>query len=314
MTFNARGLYASSSKVPRQRRFRWMWLGIVAAVAALVTGVAAALGAVPVGGEERPPQRFDGAERVVIENRTPGEVTVTGADTDAVEVRAELKRSLLFEPDVRLDERGGEVRAEASCQATLMSACSVDYDVTVPEGADVEVVTVGGEVELVGVQGTVRAESVSGPIEAEDLGGDARLETTSAPIDVKGATGTVEARSVSGPIEMEGVDSDRVIAESTSGPIEIEGAFTTAELETTSGPVEVETRERFESLRAESTSGNVELRVPDGAYDVRTETSSGNADVDVRDDSGADSSIRASTTSGNVEVRTGGDEDGDGGD
>lgn len=310
MTFNARGLYASSSKVPRQRRFRWMWLGIVVAVAALVAGVAAALGAVPVGGEERAPQRFDGAERVVIENRTPGEVTVTGADTDAVEVRTELNRSLLFEPDETLDERDGEVRAEASCQAALMSACSVEYDVTVPKGAEVEVSTVGGGVELVGVDGTVRADSVSAPIEAEDLGGDARLETTSGPIDVKGASGTVEARSVSAPIEMEGVDSDRVVAESTSGPIEIEGAFTTAELESTSGQVEVETRERFESLRAESTSGSIELRVPGGAYDVRTETTSGSADVEVRDDSGADSSIRASTTSGNVEIRADGDEDG----
>ena len=272
--------------------------------------MAAALGAVPVGGEERAPQRFDGAERVVIENRTPGEVTVTGADTDAVEVRTELNRSLLFEPDETLDERDGEVRAEASCQAALMSACSVEYDVTVPKGAEVEVSTVGGGVELVGVDGTVRADSVSAPIEAEDLGGDARLETTSGPIDVKGASGTVEARSVSAPIEMEGVDSDRVVAESTSGPIEIEGAFTTAELESTSGQVEVETRERFESLRAESTSGSIELRVPGGAYDVRTETTSGSADVEVRDDSGADSSIRASTTSGNVEIRADGDEDG----
>ncbi|WP_017622888.1 DUF4097 family beta strand repeat-containing protein [Nocardiopsis chromatogenes] len=307
MTFNARGLYASSSKVPRRRRFRWMWLGIVVAVAALLAGVAAALGGVPVGGEERAPQRFDGAERVVIENRTPGEVTVTGADTDAVEVRAELNRSLLFEPDESLDERGGEVRAEASCQAALMSACSVDYEVVVPEGADVEVNTAGGDVELVGLDGTVRAETVSGPIEAEDLGGDARLEAVSGPIDLTGASGSVEARSVSGPIEMEDVEVDRMIAESTSGPVEIEGAFGTAELESTSGTVEVETREGFESLRAESTSGDIEFRVPVGAYDVQTETTSGDADVEVRDDAGADSMIRASTTSGNVEIRT--DED-----
>lgn len=307
MTFNARGLYASSSKVPRRRRLRWMWLGIVVAVAALVAGVAAALGGVPVGGEERAPQRFDGAERVVIENRTPGEVTVTGADTDAVEVRAELNRSLLFEPDESLDERGGEVRAEASCQAALMSACSVDYEVVVPEGTDVEVSTADGEVELVGLDGAVRAETVSGPIEAEDLGGDVRLEAVSGPIDLTGASGSVEARSVSGPIEMEDVEADRVIAESTSGPVEIEGAFSTAELESTSGTVEVETREGFESLRAESTSGNIEFRVPAGAYDVQTETTSGDADVEVRDDAAADSMIRASTTSGNVEIRT--DED-----
>ncbi|MDA2807892.1 DUF4097 family beta strand repeat-containing protein [Nocardiopsis suaedae] len=309
MTFNARGLYASSSKVPRQRRFRWMWLGVVVALAALLFGAAAALGAVPVGGEERAPQRFDGAERVVIDNRTPGEVTVTAADTDAVEVRTELERSLLFEPAATLDERGGEVRADASCQAALMSACSVDYDVTVPRDAEVEVSTVGGEVELVGLGGTVRVDSVSGPVEAEDLGGDARLETTSGPVEVKGATGSLEAHTVSGPIEMEGLDIGGLVAETTSGTIEAEGAFDTADLESTSGGIEVRARERFTSLRADSTSGSVELRVPGGAYDVRTDTASGDTDVEVREDSGADSSIRASTTSGGIEVRT--DDDGD---
>ncbi|WP_017538800.1 DUF4097 family beta strand repeat-containing protein [Nocardiopsis halophila] len=304
MTFNARGLYASSSKVPRQRRFRWMWLGTVAAVAAVLFGAAVALGAVPVGSEERAPQSFEGAERVVVENRTPGGVTVTGAETGAVEVRTELRRSLLFEPEESLDERGGVVRAEAGCQAALMSVCAVDYEVTVPLGAEVEVRTASGEVEVVGVDGAVRAESVSGPIEVEDLGGGAVLETVSGMIEVDGADGSVEARSVSGEMEMEGLDVDRLAAESTSGVIEVEGAFSAAELESTSGMVEVLTRERFDSLRAETTSGEVELTVPDGAYDVQAESTSGAVDVGVEDDGGSDSSIRASSTSGAVEVRS----------
>ncbi|MFC7742794.1 hypothetical protein ACFQXA_20370 [Nocardiopsis composta] len=54
MTFTARGLYASSSKEPRRRRFRWLWVGAVVALVALLFGAVGALGAVPVGKEGRP--------------------------------------------------------------------------------------------------------------------------------------------------------------------------------------------------------------------------------------------------------------------
>ncbi|WP_017592157.1 DUF4097 family beta strand repeat-containing protein [Nocardiopsis potens] len=307
MTFQARGLYASSSKEPRRRRFRWLWVGAVVALLALLGGAAGALGAVPVG-TEGDSRSFDGAEGLVVENRTGGPVTVTEGGGESLRIESELRNTLLNKAESELDQDGdGVVRAVAECEGAFGAACSVEYEITVPAGTEVTVETVSGEVELAGLTGPVQVDTTSGEIEASDLSGSADLRSTSGEIDVSGATGdALRAATTSGEVDLEGVDTAELEAESVSGGIGVEGGFDAARLSTTSGSVEVEAERPFERLTAETVSGGVELRVPEGrTYDVRTDTTSGSAEVGVDTAEDAESLIDASTTSGSVEI-TGG--------
>ncbi|MFW5416154.1 DUF4097 family beta strand repeat protein [Nocardiopsis sp. CNT-189] len=304
MTFQARGLYASSSKEPRRRRFRWLWVGAVVALLALLGGAVGALGAVPVG-EEGDTRSFDGAEGLVVQNRTGGSVTVTEGGSGGLRVESELRNTLLNKAESDLEQDGdGVVRAEADCTGTFGAACAVEYDITVPAGTEVTVETASGEVELAGLTGPVRVDTVSGEIEASDLSGGADLRSTSGEIDVSGATGdALRAATTSGEVDLEDVDTAELEVESVSGGIGVEGGFDTARLITTSGSVGVEAERPFERLAAETVSGSVELRVPEGrAYDVRADTTSGSTEVGVDTAEDAESLIDIGTTSGSVEI------------
>jgi len=304
MTFTARGLYASSSKEPRRRRFRWLWVGAVVALVALLFGAVGALGAVPVG-KEGETIGFENPEGLVVENRTGGSVTVTESGVGMLEVDSKLWHTLLNKAESTVDRDGdGVVRAEAGCNGAFGAACSVEYEITVPAGTEVTVETSSGEVELAGLTGPVRVDTVSGEVEASDLSGDADLRSTSGEIELSGATGNaVRVGTTSGEVDLEGVDVAELEVESTSGSVGVEGGFDTARLSSTSGSVEAEAARPFEKLTAETVSGSVELRVPERrTYDVRTDSTSGSVEVDVPTDKGAESLIEASTTSGSVEI------------
>ncbi|GAA1984057.1 hypothetical protein GCM10009799_06830 [Nocardiopsis rhodophaea] len=325
MTFTSRGLYASSSKVPRRRRPRvgWLVLGAIVAVAALVLGALVALADVSLDREEKAAS-FSGVGGLVVRNQTVGDIRLTGTEGDAVTVERTSRGSPLAEPVESLTENGDELRAEARCEGPALfvfGSCRVDYVIGVPEGtsisvetgsgavdavsldADLKVSSASGTVEVDGMRGDVTASTSWGEIELEGVEGSIDLETRSGGIEASGSGDSARAVSTSGSVDLDDFSATTVEASSTSGGVELGGGFETADVSSTSGHVAIETAGPFQRITAESTSGGVDIEVPAGTYDVSAETGSGGRDIGVGTSPDASARIEARTTSGSLSIQ-----------
>ena len=173
-----------------------------------------------------------------------GDIIVTGGSGDEVSIEAVKHwrgdRGQL--EDVRIDINEAPSRVDVRTNYLgRNSHVSVDYTITVPTSASVELHSVSGDVKVTGVQGSVRVEAVSGDITAS---GTTRLET---------------AKSVSGNVTLTdaGSDGDITIG-SVSGNLRARGLKSRGvEVSTVSGDVTL-TNISCERLGAKSLSGGVE--------------------------------------------------------
>jgi DUF4097 and DUF4098 domain-containing protein YvlB len=193
--------------------------------------------------------------RVAISNIS-GDVTVTGGGGDEVSIEAVKRtrgdRGELSRVNIDVDERPGrvDIRTEYDRDWRNHSGnVSVDYTVTVPSSAAVDVKSVSGTVKLSNVQGPVRAESVSGDVItsstprlelAKTVSGDVSLGgiTTDGDLAVSSVSGSVSARglkarglelgSVSGSISISDAACERLDGKTVSGAIEYAGALAKA--------------------------------------------------------------------------------------
>ncbi|MFC4563554.1 DUF4097 domain-containing protein [Nocardiopsis mangrovi] len=308
MTFTGRGLYASSSKVPRPRRGRrlgWLAIGLVVAVVVLIIGATKAISSVPLSKEPRS-DAFAGVRLLSLENQTFGDVTVVGTDGDELTVDRTLDGSPLADPDDEIEQESGALEVEGQCQGPPFGGdCRIDYEIGVPAGTDLEIETVAGDVEISGVEGDISVETFAGAIRLDGVDGSVDVETRTGSISAEGSGDSIAAQSTAGSIDLAGFDARTMEVETTAGRVDIEGAFDTAEVESTVGSVDVRATERFDLLEVESTAGSVDLRVPDGAYQVSGESVAGSRTVEVPTDAGASAVIDASTTAGSLAVRHG---------
>jgi DUF4097 and DUF4098 domain-containing protein YvlB len=187
--------------------------------------------------------------RVSIANIS-GDIVVTGGSGDEVSIDA-VKRtrgdqSQLANVRIIVDDRAGrvDVRTEYDMSRSRNNNVSVDYTVTVPSGASVELKSVSGSIKVTGVRGVVRAESVSGDVTTTDtprvelaksVSGDVTLSGIQIEGDLSASSvsGAVRARgvkahsldlgSVSGDLTVSDVTCDRLNAKSVSGAFEYSG-------------------------------------------------------------------------------------------
>jgi DUF4097 and DUF4098 domain-containing protein YvlB len=152
-----------------------------------------------------------------------------------------------------VDERPGRVDVRTEHERNSFNRngrsdhVSVDYSVTVPAGATVDVHSVSGNVKVTGVHGALRAETVSGDVLAADtpkievaksVSGNVTLSGVSTDGDL--AAGSVsgdviaksvkvhslDVNSVSGNVNVTDVTCDRFNAKSVSGGVDYSGAIT----------------------------------------------------------------------------------------
>jgi DUF4097 and DUF4098 domain-containing protein YvlB len=239
--------------------------------------------------------------RVSIQN-IAGDITVTAGSGDEVSIEA-VKRTRrdpaqLAATRIIVDDRPGrvDVRVEYD-RFERNNNVSVDFTVTVPSSAIVDVKSVSGGVKVTGVQGAVRAESVSGNV-------------------VTSATPRLEAaKSVSGDIDLTnaGTDAD-LSASSVSGAVRARGLKARSlELGSVSGDLLL-TDVACERLGAKSVSGDIEFGgtlARNGRYDVNTH--SGTVRLSLA--SGIGFELSANTFSGSIRselpLTIGGDRDAD---
>ena len=243
----------------------------------LAAGGALGLAAVPAGaqtprlkeigrirtyqGRDRGPEqteRFSAKYRVGRDGRVSianisGDITVTlggGAGGDEVSVEAVKRthgdRGQLANVRIDADNAAGRVDIKTTYPRMSNVNVSVDFTVTVPAAASVDLHSISGTVKVTGVRGSVRAETVSGGVVATDtprlelaktISGNVTLTDVRTEGDVSAGTisGTMTAKglkahgldfsSISGDLVIADAMCDRLGVKSMSGAVEFSGGI-----------------------------------------------------------------------------------------
>ncbi|MGH3613376.1 MAG: DUF4097 family beta strand repeat-containing protein, partial [Pseudonocardia sp.] len=174
-----------------------------------------------------------------------GDVTLRrGTGTEVVVNRTMRYRTA--EP--RVVERSGAdgIRIEADCIGVFNWTCEASYDITLPDGFDLDLAASSGSL-------TVRDLAVQ----------RLRHDASSGDVELVGTTGPVDLRVSSGTITADQLTSDDVYVEASSGDVDLD--FATAP----------------RKVVADVSSGRIEIGLPDGKYNVDVDVDSGEQRVDV---------------------------------
>jgi hypothetical protein len=209
----------------------------------------------------------EGVSMIDIDNSI-GRVFVTGTDTDQVTIVARISDGLRATGNSSrvVDDR---LEIRASCPLFGSMWCSVDYQIEVPAGIDLDINADDGRVEVVDVRGALAVDDDNGSI------------------DIRGADGPLRATTDNGSIDATGVRSATVFADSDNGSVEIVMATPPQQLE------------------ASTDNGSVTVVLPDTSdtYAVDADTDNGSVRNDVRTDPSSARTITLSSDNGNVTVR-----------
>jgi DUF4097 and DUF4098 domain-containing protein YvlB len=163
---------------------------------------------------------------------------------------------------------------------------SVEYSVTVPAGARVNLRSVSGDIRLGGVKGDAHAESVSGNVVVESASRVAVAKSVSGDVQILavGADGDVTASSVSGSVSVRGVKVKTLDAGTVSGDVILtKMACGRAYVRSVSGNLEYAgTLARNGRYELKSHSGNVRLALTgDVGFEVEATSFSGGVRSDL---------------------------------
>ena len=217
-----------------------------------------------------------------------GDIVVSAGSGDEVTIDA-VKRGNRNDMDrvrIVIDDRAGRVDIVTEYDQTFgrrnNNSVDVDYTVTVPDDASIDLKSISGEITVKGVKGSVRAQSVSGDV-----------TTSNAP--------RVEsARSVSGSIGLSGVSHDGDLSvQCISGTMRVNGVKTRSlDANTVSGDIILQSA-NVERLNARLTSGVFEYTgalARNGRYEVNNH--SGDVRFTLTDNTGFE--LSATTFSGEI--------------
>lgn len=202
------------------------------------------------GEEERISKRFKvGANGSLLLTNISGDIQVTGGSGSEIVVEAvkharsrggDDGRQQLQNLDVSIQESAGRVEVRTYHRGKNDRSW-VDYVVTVPTGARVDVQSVSGEVHVTKVNGETRAESVSGNVTAMGLGRVTLLKSVSGDVELTNSQSDSELTisTVSGNIRGGSIKARAIVVSTVSGDGQLRGCECgRAQLKSVSGSVE----------------------------------------------------------------------------
>jgi DUF4097 and DUF4098 domain-containing protein YvlB len=215
-----------------------------------------------------------------------GDVTVTGSDGGDVEVIARLslwgsdEQDARQQADVRMTQAGNRVivrvdRPEYIYAFGVNKGSRVDFEIRVPPGISLQLVTSSGDLEVSDVVGTVEIETSFGSVQIEDVSGTVTAQSDSGGITLSGLSdgGDVEVETNFGELILQNITADSLVARSDSGEIRMDGGELVGvlELRTNFGSVTVQDVVA-ERLTASSESGEIRAEeiVLDGPLDLES--------------------------------------------
>ncbi|HEV3141880.1 MAG TPA: DUF4097 family beta strand repeat-containing protein [Vicinamibacterales bacterium] len=209
-------------------------------------------------GRDRGPEqteRFSAKYRIgrdgrVSINNIAGDIVVTVGGGDEVTVDAVKRtrgdRGQLEAVRIEADNAAGRVDIRTAYPQMRNVNVSVDFNLTVPAAASVDLHSISGALKVTGIRGGVRAETISGAVTATDtpklelaksVSGNVTLTDVRTEGDVSAGTisGTMTAKSVkahgldfssiSGDLMISDTVCDRLGAKSVSGSVEYVGGI-----------------------------------------------------------------------------------------
>ena len=197
-----------------------------------------------------------------------GSITVTGADTDTVHVRAEISDGLRKTGETRRVV-GDSLQLHSTCPNFGSDWCRVDYEISVPRDLAVVVGSGDGSVDVSGLRSPVNIATDNGSVDLADLAGDVRVSSDNGRITgVRLGAATVTADT----------DNGRLTLEFAAAPT---------------------------SVVATTDNGRVTVVVPDDGteYRVQTATDNGSDEVTVPRDDASPRTITARTDNGSITIR-----------
>lgn len=147
-------------------------------------------------------------------------VTLRSRGTTLDEATARVERVV-----VRAEQEGDRIvlRYVASEQDAEVRRCSgVDFDVTLPESANVHAGTSNGAIHVVGVRGALDLTTSNGEIVVADFAGDVSARTSNGQIVVDGGKGALHLETSNGRIRI-GHVAAIIDAETSNGEITFSG-------------------------------------------------------------------------------------------
>jgi hypothetical protein len=209
--------------------------------------------------------------RVLDVDSEAGSVEIVGADTDVIEMTADVSHGLR-RTGYGWEENGDRLEVHSSCPVMFSDFCRVTFTFTVPRELALEINT-NASIRVDSIDGDANLSASDGRVEVSDMSGDLIIDS-----DASRVTGTqlssrdVEASSDAGRVELRfSAPPDIVIADSDAASVEIV----------------------------------VPDREPPDAYRVVTDTDDGSEEVGVVNDPNATRIITATTDAGSVDVRYG---------
>ena len=215
-----------------------------------------------------------------------GEIVLTAGSGDEVTLEAVKRtrgpRSELASVVIDIDERPGRVDIRTR-HTGRSDRASVDYTVSVPRNATVDVSSISGNVRARNLQGPLRAQSISGSVTVSD------------------STNVEVAKSISGDVELSGAMPEaRLTASTVSGRVRVRDVKARGlSLSAISGDVDV-TNVEAERLDGKSVSGDF-VFVGTVARNARYEFSSHSGSVRLTLGGGAGFEMTANTFSGDIQ-------------
>jgi DUF4097 and DUF4098 domain-containing protein YvlB len=200
-----------------------------------------------------------------------------GNEIRIVAIKHAPRRSDLERIGIEITPEEGALRIETTKPRTLSNAW-VEFTVTAPAGARLDLDTGSGSVEVSGFQGGAQVHTGSGSVAAWNLSGEVALETGSGSMKVQNVKGALKVGTGSGGIGIEGVEGE-MEAHTGSGSVEAHGATGPARLSSGSGRVDYQGSPEGD-CRFTTGSGGISLRLPDD-LDARIDLHTGSGSVRV---------------------------------
>jgi hypothetical protein len=158
---------------------------------------------------------------------------------------------------------------------------SIDYEITVPQGTNLNIKSGSGNLRVEGTNGPVRARTGSGGIVAHDIEMNSRLATGAGSIHVRHASGTLRLEASSGDIYVKGSSLSDLQVGTGSGNIQIDSVQGHLRAEAGSGDITVKGTP-LTHWQLETDSGNIDVTIPISAkfrLDARSDSGSIKTDL-----------------------------------
>lgn len=259
---------------PRRRRHRaWLWIIIAILFFSLMGGGASTLGSIAQKSvtQENSFNNLPAGTPTIVINESAGNIHVQRGGSLNIE---DVKNSSFFDDPnsigVKFEQTGNIINVKVDTGASLFSSKSVDFNITIPQDANLQLTTTSGDISVNDTNGAMTLSTVSGNISTSNdtFAPNALLSATSGDIHSRGDKFSGEAgfTTVSGDISMEqDTLNGPAKANTTSGNIDFNGTLApsttspaTYQFNTVSGDIRIGFSANANvNVQAATTSGSI---------------------------------------------------------